>query len=174
MTFNIWYRLSEYLYERNDDELNAQFKPYIERLDILWFLLPEHRWVCVKIYYRPMLFLRSRKIMSTVSESRQIQMLLSSFMSIFYPTYYFFGKVVSPYVWLRYIMALYKHCRFDTDQEDIPDENDDFVEFRGQVSDTLKDVVFIVGTDRCIQSVCFSILLWTPIDSISTLQFPLL
>ncbi|VDK71439.1 unnamed protein product [Litomosoides sigmodontis] len=82
MTFNIWYRLSEYLYERNDDDLNAQFKPYIE----------------------------------------------------------------------RYIMALYKHCRFDTDQEDIPDENDDFVEFRGQVSDTLKDVVFIVGTDRCIQS----------------------
>lgn len=35
MTFNIWYRLSEYLYERNDDELNAQFKPYIERLDSL-------------------------------------------------------------------------------------------------------------------------------------------
>ncbi|KAM3719234.1 Transportin-3 [Dirofilaria immitis] len=87
MTFNIWYRLSEYLYERNDDDLNAQFKPYIE----------------------------------------------------------------------RYIMALYKHCRFDTDQEDIPDENDDFVEFRSQVSDTLKDVVFIVGTDRCIQSM-FSIL----------------
>lgn len=54
-------------------------------------------------------------------------------------------------------MALYKHCRFDTDQEDIPDENDDFVEFRGQVSDTLKDVVFIVGTDRCIQSVCIFI-----------------
>ncbi|VDM94956.1 unnamed protein product [Thelazia callipaeda] len=82
MTFNIWYRLSEYLYEKNDDDLNAHFKPYIE----------------------------------------------------------------------RYIMALYKHCRFDTDQEDIPDDSDDFAEFRSHVSDTLKDVVFVVGTDRCIQS----------------------
>ncbi|VDK28549.1 unnamed protein product [Gongylonema pulchrum] len=60
MTFNIWYRLSEHLYERNDDELNAKFRPYIE--------------------------------------------------------------------------------------------SDDFVEFRMQVSDTLRDVVFIVGTDRCVQS----------------------
>ncbi|VDK43028.1 unnamed protein product [Anisakis simplex] len=82
MTFNFWYRLSEYLYERNDDDLIFTFKPYIE----------------------------------------------------------------------RYIMALYKHCRIDSDYEGIPGENDDFAEFRLKVSDTIKDVVFIIGTDHCIKS----------------------
>ncbi|VDM45488.1 unnamed protein product [Toxocara canis] len=82
MTFNVWYRLSEFLYERNDDDLIFTFKPYVE----------------------------------------------------------------------RYLMALYKHCRFDVDHEGIPDENDDFAEFRMKVSDTIKDVVFIVGTDHCIKN----------------------
>uniref|UniRef100_F1KRX1 Transportin-3 n=1 Tax=Ascaris suum TaxID=6253 RepID=F1KRX1_ASCSU len=82
MTFNVWYRLSEFLYERNDDDLIFTFKPYVE----------------------------------------------------------------------RYLMALYKHCRFDVDHEGIPDENDDFAEFRMKVSDTIKDVVFIIGTDHCIKN----------------------
>lgn len=50
-------------------------------------------------------------------------------------------------------MALYKHCQFDVDHEGIPDENDDFAEFRMKVSETIKDVVFIVGTDYCIKNV---------------------
>lgn len=32
ITFNLWYRLSEELYQRNNDELTKHFKPYIERL----------------------------------------------------------------------------------------------------------------------------------------------
>ncbi|XP_012271220.1 transportin-3 isoform X2 [Orussus abietinus] len=32
ITFNLWYRLSEVLYQRNNDELNSVFKPHIERL----------------------------------------------------------------------------------------------------------------------------------------------
>lgn len=32
ITFNLWYRLSEILYQRNNDELTCVFKPYIERL----------------------------------------------------------------------------------------------------------------------------------------------
>lgn len=32
ITFNLWYRLSEDLYQKNDDELTGHFRPYIERL----------------------------------------------------------------------------------------------------------------------------------------------
>lgn len=32
ITFNLWYRLSEELYQKNDDALSLHFRPYIERL----------------------------------------------------------------------------------------------------------------------------------------------
>lgn len=32
ITFNLWYRLSELLYQKNNDDLNAVFRSYIERL----------------------------------------------------------------------------------------------------------------------------------------------
>lgn len=32
ITFNLWYRLSEELYQKNDDELTGHFRPFIERL----------------------------------------------------------------------------------------------------------------------------------------------
>lgn len=32
ITFNLWYRLSEILYQKNSDDLNAVFRPHIERL----------------------------------------------------------------------------------------------------------------------------------------------
>lgn len=32
ITFNLWYKLSEMLYHKNNDELTSIFKPYIERL----------------------------------------------------------------------------------------------------------------------------------------------
>uniref|UniRef100_A0A914X9R9 Exportin-1/Importin-beta-like domain-containing protein n=1 Tax=Plectus sambesii TaxID=2011161 RepID=A0A914X9R9_9BILA len=87
MTFNVWYRLSELIYQRDDDKLNNIFRPYVE----------------------------------------------------------------------RYIMALYKHCRFDSDHEGIPDENEEFNEFRRKTIETLKDVIFVVSTDSCVKSM-FSIL----------------
>lgn len=83
MTFNVWYRLSEYLYQRNDDLYSTTMRPYVE----------------------------------------------------------------------RYIAALHRHCRFDADIDAVPDEQDEFVEFRVKVIDTMKDVIFIVGTDRCLASV---------------------
>lgn len=38
-------------------------------------------------------------------------------------------------------------------QEGVPDENDDFSEFRRRVSDLIKDVVFIIGSSKCFQQV---------------------
>lgn len=32
ITFNFWYKLSEVLYRKNCDNVNEQFKPYVERL----------------------------------------------------------------------------------------------------------------------------------------------
>jgi transportin-3 len=83
MTFNVWYRLSEFVFQRNDESLHVIMRPYVE----------------------------------------------------------------------RYIMCLHRHCRFDADIDGMPDAQDDFVEFRGKVTDTVKDVVFIVGTDRCLANV---------------------
>lgn len=40
-------------------------------------------------------------------------------------------------------------------QEGIPDENDDFGEFRLRVSELIKDVVFIVGSSQCFTQVRF-------------------
>lgn len=35
----------------------------------------------------------------------------------------------------------------------MPDEADDFGEFRRRVSDLIKDVVFIIGSSKCFQQV---------------------
>lgn len=42
-------------------------------------------------------------------------------------------------------------------QEGIPDENDDFGEFRLRVSELIKDVVFIVGSSQCFTQVRFCV-----------------
>ncbi|XP_035206392.1 transportin-3-like, partial [Stegodyphus dumicola] len=81
ITFNLWYRLSEMLYKRNEDSLNNIFEPYIQRL----------------------------------------------------------------------IVALCRHCQLDPDHEGVPEEGDDFSEFRRRVSDLIKDVVFIIGSSKCFQ-----------------------
>uniref|UniRef100_A0A183J8L0 PXA domain-containing protein n=1 Tax=Soboliphyme baturini TaxID=241478 RepID=A0A183J8L0_9BILA len=51
ITFNFWYRLSEFIYLRNDDELKATFQSYIERLVIALYrhcrFDPDH----VRSYY---------------------------------------------------------------------------------------------------------------------------
>ncbi|VDM68687.1 unnamed protein product, partial [Strongylus vulgaris] len=56
-----------------------------------------------------------------------------------------------PYV-QRYLAALYRHCRYDTEEEGIPDRDGDFADFRLKVVETVRDVVFVVGTESCVTS----------------------
>lgn len=49
------------------------------------------------------------------------------------------------------IVALCRHCQLDPDKEGVPDEQDDFGEFRMRVSDLIKDVIFIVGSSKCFR-----------------------
>ncbi|VDO47181.1 unnamed protein product [Haemonchus placei] len=56
-----------------------------------------------------------------------------------------------PYV-ERYLTALYRHCRYDTEEEGIPDRDGDFADFRLKVVETVRDVVFVVGTEACVKS----------------------
>lgn len=58
------------------------------------------------------------------------------------------NDVFKPYV-QRLIIALCRHCQMDPDHEGVPDESDDFFEFRMRVSELIKDVVFIVGSSTC-------------------------
>nr|XP_054774604.1 transportin-3-like [Lytechinus pictus] len=49
----------------------------------------------------------------------------------------------------RLIHSLSVHCQIDSDHEGIPDESDDFGDFRVRVSELIKDVIFIVGSSSC-------------------------
>lgn len=55
-----------------------------------------------------------------------------------------------PYI-QRLIVSLCHHCQLDPDHDDIPEDGDDFSEFRTRVSDLIKDVVYIVGSSNCFQ-----------------------
>uniref|UniRef100_A0A1I8AW69 Importin N-terminal domain-containing protein n=1 Tax=Steinernema glaseri TaxID=37863 RepID=A0A1I8AW69_9BILA len=84
MTFNVWYRLSEYLFQGiEDDDALASFKPYVR----------------------------------------------------------------------RYMKALLGHCRYESDITELPDPNDDFGELRTKISDSIKDVLFIIGVEECMHIV---------------------
>ncbi|XP_060803596.1 transportin-3 [Amyelois transitella] len=76
ITFNLWYRLSEEVYQNDYQGLTDTFKPHIERL----------------------------------------------------------------------IEALARHCQCEPDLPNLPDEGDEFFEFRMKVMGLIKDVVFIVGS----------------------------
>ncbi|CAK1540804.1 unnamed protein product [Leptosia nina] len=76
ITFNLWYRLSEEVYQRDYQPLTDAFKPHIERL----------------------------------------------------------------------IQALARHCQCEPDEKNLPEEGDDFYNFRLKVMELIKDVVFIVGS----------------------------
>ncbi|XP_075974870.1 transportin 3 [Anticarsia gemmatalis] len=76
ITFNLWYRLSEEVYQRDYQTLTDAFKPHIERL----------------------------------------------------------------------LEALARHCQCEPDHTQLPDEGDEFYEFRVKVMGLIKDVVFIVGS----------------------------
>ncbi|XP_029471361.1 transportin-3 isoform X2 [Rhinatrema bivittatum] len=49
----------------------------------------------------------------------------------------------------RLLHALARHCQLDPDHEGIPEETDDFGEFRMRVSDLVKDLIFLVGSMEC-------------------------
>ncbi|CAI2347058.1 unnamed protein product [Caenorhabditis sp. 36 PRJEB53466] len=52
----------------------------------------------------------------------------------------------------KFIEALYEHCKLEPDDVDeVPDENSEFGEFRMKAVEALRDVVFIVNSDKCIQ-----------------------
>ncbi|KAJ2950305.1 hypothetical protein O0L34_g11671 [Tuta absoluta] len=76
ITFNLWYRLSEEVYQRDYQPLTDVFKPHIQRL----------------------------------------------------------------------IEALARHCQCEPDHTQLPEEGDEFYEFRQKVQELIKDVVFIVGS----------------------------
>ncbi|VVD03314.1 unnamed protein product [Leptidea sinapis] len=87
ITFNLWYRLSEHIYQKDYAPLTDAFKPHIERL----------------------------------------------------------------------IEALAKHCQCEPDVNNIPEEGDDFFEFRVKVMELIKDVAFIVGSSSVFRQM-FSML----------------
>uniref|UniRef100_A0AAY5EDG1 Transportin-3 n=1 Tax=Electrophorus electricus TaxID=8005 RepID=A0AAY5EDG1_ELEEL len=57
-------------------------------------------------------------------------------------------NVFRPYI-QRLLHSLARHCQLDPDHEGIPEDTDDFGEFRMRVSDLVKDVIFLVGSAEC-------------------------
>ncbi|XP_019753175.1 transportin-3 isoform X3 [Hippocampus comes] len=56
--------------------------------------------------------------------------------------------VFRPYI-QRLLHCLARHCQLEPDHEGVPEETDDFGEFRMRVSDLVKDVIFLVGSMEC-------------------------
>lgn len=81
ITFNLWYRLSEEVYQKNSKGLTELFRPYIERL----------------------------------------------------------------------VSALCRHVQMEPDHEGLLEDGDDFKDFRLKVSDLIKDVIFIIGSNSCFR-----------------------
>ncbi|XP_028809640.1 transportin-3 isoform X2 [Denticeps clupeoides] len=57
-------------------------------------------------------------------------------------------SIFRPYI-QRLLHGLARHCQLDPDHEGIPEDTDDFGEFRMRVSDLVKDVIFLVGSTEC-------------------------
>ncbi|KAJ8373759.1 hypothetical protein SKAU_G00043390 [Synaphobranchus kaupii] len=57
-------------------------------------------------------------------------------------------SIFRPYI-QRLLHGLARHCQLDPDHEGIPEDTDDFGEFRMRVSDLVKDVIFLVGSMEC-------------------------
>uniref|UniRef100_A0A668RJZ4 Transportin-3 n=1 Tax=Oreochromis aureus TaxID=47969 RepID=A0A668RJZ4_OREAU len=60
--------------------------------------------------------------------------------------------IFRPYI-QRLLHCLARHCQLDPDHEGIPEDTDDFGEFRMRVSDLVKDVIFLVGSMECFAQV---------------------
>ncbi|XP_075455373.1 transportin-3 isoform X2 [Ascaphus truei] len=57
-------------------------------------------------------------------------------------------SIFRPYI-QRLLHAMARHCQLDPDHEGVPEETDDFGEFRMRVSDLVKDLIFLVGSMEC-------------------------
>ncbi|XP_044131831.1 transportin-3 isoform X1 [Bufo gargarizans] len=57
-------------------------------------------------------------------------------------------SIFKPYI-QRLLHALARHCQLDPDHEGVPEDTDDFGEFRMRVSDLVKDLIFLVGSVEC-------------------------
>jgi transportin-3 len=61
------------------------------------------------------------------------------------------SDMFKPYV-ARLIIALCRHCQYDSSMESLPDEADDFDDFRARSAELVRDIVFVVGaTDAFCQ-----------------------
>ncbi|XP_077325623.1 transportin-3 isoform X3 [Lithobates pipiens] len=58
------------------------------------------------------------------------------------------NSIFKPYI-QRLLHALARHCQLEPDHEGVPEETDDFGEFRMRVSDLVKDLIFLVGSIEC-------------------------
>ncbi|XP_056280903.1 transportin-3 [Pseudoliparis swirei] len=56
--------------------------------------------------------------------------------------------IFRPYI-QRLLHCLARHCQLEPDHDGIPEDTDDFGEFRMRVSDLVKDVIFLVGSMEC-------------------------
>lgn len=56
------------------------------------------------------------------------------------------------------IEALCVHCRLEADAQGIPDDSDEFGEFRIRVADLIKDCVFVVGSENCFSQMYKSLI----------------
>ncbi|CAK5076347.1 unnamed protein product [Meloidogyne enterolobii] len=90
--FNVWYRLSEYLYQCDEpdfDELRIAFKPFVEKFGIKF------------------------KFLNLI---------------------------------LRHILSLCRHCRIDSDSQEMLSERSELAEFRYRAQESVRDVTFIIGS----------------------------
>ncbi|XP_019854788.1 PREDICTED: transportin-3-like [Amphimedon queenslandica] len=63
-----------------------------------------------------------------------------------------FDERFKPYV-LKFITYLVKHCQLNDDlgPTELPDDKDDFMDFRLTVAEVLRDSVFIIGSVNCFE-----------------------
>ncbi|XP_017783001.1 PREDICTED: transportin-3 [Nicrophorus vespilloides] len=59
-------------------------------------------------------------------------------------------EMFRPYI-ERLVTALCRHCQMEPDLDGLLEDMDDFKDFRGKVSELVKDVVFIIGSASCFR-----------------------
>ena len=60
------------------------------------------------------------------------------------------NEIFVPY-YNRLILSLCRHCQYDPDHEGIPNDSDEFGDFRQRASELIFDVVFVVGSTTCFK-----------------------
>lgn len=123
ISFNFWYRLGEHLYKTNNPALHSVFRPYIQRL---LHSLARHCQLDPD-------HVSHCAVVLPKALPAQLYSCLWGLLSSTPPT-------MPP-------------LSFSSTQEGIPEDTDDFGEFRMRVSDLVKDVIFLVGSVECFSQV---------------------